>query len=236
MRSDWLPCCGGPTSSLPSSSSSSLVLVLDSSPRQAKRIEDEGRGRGTRTIGAERRLCRHFGTALASNRRGFTLIELAAVILALAIVAAVAVLRLEGPLRRARMGDVVDLVAAFDRLARDYAMTHDRPVWLVVDVPQRRLRRASGEDGADLGAPLALPQGYRVAQVWLRGQPRSHARTAIPCSQHGLTPTYGLLIEGPAGRRQWLVVAGLSGQSMQVQDEREARTILDSAAARPHAG
>jgi prepilin-type N-terminal cleavage/methylation domain-containing protein len=170
------------------------------------------------------------------NCRGFTLIELAIVILILAIVAAATVLRLGGPLRRVQMGDVVDLVAAFDGLARDYARTHDRAVWLVVDVPQRRLRRASGENGADLGAPLALPPGYRVAQVWLRGQPRGYGRTAIPCSQHGLTPSYGLLIEGPGGRRQWLVFAGLSGQNVQVKNEREVQAILGPAAPRSHAG
>jgi prepilin-type N-terminal cleavage/methylation domain-containing protein len=170
------------------------------------------------------------------RRRGFTLIELAVVILILALVAAAAVLRFEGPLRRAQMSDVVDLVTAFDRLTRDFAREHDRPVWLVVEEIHHRLRRTGGKDGSDLGVPLVLPPGYSVPQVWVRGQARTYLRAAIPCSRRGLTPTYGLLIEGPAGRRQWLVLVGLSGQSIQVKDERDAQAILGPPAPRPHAG
>lgn len=48
----------------------------------------------------------------------------------------------------------------------------------------------------------------------------------ISCSWLGLTPTYGLLLEGPAGRRQWILVAGLTGETLEPETEDDVRAVL----------
>jgi len=157
--------------------------------------------------------------------RGFTLIELAVVIMIVAITAAAVTLRLEGPLRRAGMRDVVEAVASFDRLSRAYAREHDRSVRVVVDTVRGQLVRTDASSGGVVGAPVKLPPEYRIAKVWVRGRAAADTQTTIPCSRLGLMPTYALLLHGPGRRRQALLFAGLSGELLRLDDETELEAI-----------
>ena len=166
--------------------------------------------------------------------RGFTLIELALVVLIAAIAAAAVTLRLEGPLRGAQMRDVTEAIVAFDRLTRTHAREHDRPVHLTVDLVRGRLRRTDADGRRELGAPMTLPPDYRIARLWIRGRTVAETRATIPCGRLGLTPTYALALDGPGRRRQTLVFAGLSGELFRVDDERELEAIFQAASARRH--
>ncbi|MCX5647503.1 MAG: prepilin-type N-terminal cleavage/methylation domain-containing protein [Planctomycetota bacterium] len=169
------------------------------------------------------------------RRRAFTLTELAVVLLVLALLAGAVALRLESPLRRARLEDLAQTIVAFDHLSRVYARQHDRSVRIEVDLAQGRLRRTDTR-GQDLGTALELPDGYRVARLMVRGQDYSIGCVAIHCSRLGLTPTYGLLLEGPAGRRQWVLVAGLTGESLEPETLDEVRAVLAATGTGLHAG
>ena len=73
----------------------------------------------------------------SASRRGFTLIELTVVLLIVAILAGVVTLRLQGPLHRAEMRDVIERIAFFDHLTRVHAAsTTGRCVWSSTSWPE----------------------------------------------------------------------------------------------------
>ena len=51
---------------------------------------------------------------------------------------------------------------------------------------------------------------------------------SLPFSARGQTPSYAVLLAGPAGER-WVAVAGLTGQAMVLSDERDVQDILSAA-------
>ena len=170
------------------------------------------------------------------TKKGFSLIEITMVLLIAALAAGAVTLRLQGPMHSARMQDVAERIATFDRLSRTYAREHDRPVLLVMDLNESRLTRTGEDDSGPLGSPLELPGGCAIRRLMVGRQDIAMGRLSIRISRRGLTPTYGLLLEGPAGRRQWLLLVGLTGQLVTVNDEDEARDILAATARRRDAG
>ncbi len=169
------------------------------------------------------------------KHRAFSLVEVALVLLILAILAAAVTLEVRAPLARIGMRAVLDEIAAFDRLTRVFAREHDRPVRLVVALAAGRIRRTD-EGGRDpLGEALKLPSGYRIAGLRLAGRRINSGSVAVSCSARGLTPTYAVRVDGPGGRRQWILVAGLSGQITELDNETEVEDILLALEARRHA-
>ena len=168
------------------------------------------------------------------RRRGFSLIELTMVLLILAVIAAGAALRVQAPLTTARATEAVDRIRQFDRLTRAAAYRQDRPLSLIVDLSAGRLERTDQAGRSVSGDPLRLDGRCRIARLLVRDRALSAGRVVVPCSRRGLTPSYALAVDTP-GRRQWLLFAGLTGEMIQVADERQAEEIL-AAAARPDAG
>ena len=169
------------------------------------------------------------------RRDGFSMVELMAAMLVLGIIAASAAVRIHGPLRKARMRDVADAVARFDRATRLAARRSGRELRIVVDLGGGRLGRGLGDGQEAPSQPLALPGEYRFQGLLIEGQFIGTGRPYVLCSALGLTPSYALLLEGPR-QRTWVVVAGLTGQIFEVESEPQARQILSVVDARLHAG
>jgi len=167
--------------------------------------------------------------------RGFTLIELTVVILILAILAAVVTVRLDGPAARARMSDAVDRLAAMDTLARTLAQVRDVPLRLIMDLSEDTLRATDAAGRDDVASACALPGNFRIGAVRTSGGERTAGRVDIPVSPLGLAPTYAVQLEGPGHRKQWILVAGLSGERVEI-DETELRAFFEPPQARRNAG
>ena len=168
--------------------------------------------------------------------KGFTLVELLAVLVIASIIAAAVVLRLAGPMRSAQMRGVLGEIAAFDRLTRTEAVENDRAMTLVIDLDAGAFRRR-GPGGDERGvAPLSLPSGFRIARAWLPDRELSVGRAAVTCSRLGLTPSYAVLIEGPGREYRCVLVCGLTGEVVEVKDEKEIREVLGETARRHDAG
>ena len=155
----------------------------------------------------------------SASRRGFTLIELTVVLLIVAILAGVVTLRLQGPLHRAEMRDVIERIAFFDHLTRVHAREHDRPLRLVVDIVAGDITRNYGDSIEQAGAPFELPRGCEFTKLYVGGDQISAGSTSMICSRRGITPTYALQVEHDTGLRQWILVAGLTGDAVEVSDE-----------------
>lgn len=170
------------------------------------------------------------------RRRAFSLIEVTLVILILAITAGAVALGIRSPIHRMGLAQCVDEIALFDRLTRTYAREQDRPVRLMVDLDGGRLRRTDEQAVQELGQALVLPSGYRLARLLVADRTIGSGGASLTVSALGLGPTYALLVEGPGSRRQWILVAGLTGQVRECGSDEEVRSILEALDARGHAG
>lgn len=160
------------------------------------------------------------------RRRAFSLVELAAVLVILAITAAAMTLHVRTPLRRLGLRGCLDAVTDFDRLARVTAREQDRPLRLVVELAEGRLRRTDVDGREDLGPPLVLPEGYRLAAVRLGARALRSGVVTLSCSRRGLGSTYALQIEGPDDETRWLVFAGLTGRPMETDAAAEVEAVF----------
>ena len=165
--------------------------------------------------------------------RAFTLVELTVVLVIIAIAAAAVTLRTQGPLRQARMRDVVGAIAHAERTTRSAASEQDRAFQLVVDLSDGRVSRSRAQGRPAGTALVQLPQGFRVGAVLMRRRDVSGGSVSIPVSRRGLTPTYAVLIDG-GQQRQWLVFAGLTGEMVEVDREEDARRAVRTAGPRFH--
>ena len=159
------------------------------------------------------------------SRRGFSLIELMAVLLIMGIMAGAVALRIENPLRKARMSDVMGSLEQLDHNTRYAARQQRRALRIVFDRSAGAVRRTDDRGQAAGGGDLVLPTGYEIEHLLVVGQDITTGAAVVRCTAMGVTPTYALLLNA-GGRRQWIVVAGLTGQFVQTQDEREARQTV----------
>jgi len=168
------------------------------------------------------------------DRRALTLIELTLVLVILGIITGAVVIRIQGPLGRARLDDAIDAVAGFDRLTRLAAVQQDRPFRMAFDLSRGRLSRTDLQ-GKPAGVELKLPGGFEMRRLIVRRQDADTSSLAVSCSRHGRTPTYAVLLEG-AGRKQWLVTFGLTGKQIRLDSEQQVREILAATGVRHDAG
>jgi prepilin-type N-terminal cleavage/methylation domain-containing protein len=162
---------------------------------------------------------------------GFTLLEMLLVLALGAVLATAAAVSLASSRRAASARDVAGQVGHFDRLAREWAKRSGRPARLTFDLDRGDLRRTT-DDAADRNDPRAgssalhLVGDAHIAKVVRARESATAGQVSVPCSPRGQTPSYAVLLAGPGGQRQWLVVAGLTGQVSTVTDEREVEDIF----------
>jgi prepilin-type N-terminal cleavage/methylation domain-containing protein len=156
--------------------------------------------------------------------KAFTLIEVMVVVLLLALAAATVTLRLAGPKQRADFEDAADSLRQWDFLTRQFARTQGRAIQIVLDLDDGKVSRLCGGDREE-SAALALPEPCRLEKVLVRGLEITHGRAAICCSANGFTPTYAVQLAG-RGRKRALLFAGLTGQAVEVEDERELQEAI----------
>ena len=166
---------------------------------------------------------------MGPRRRAFTLIEIMAVMLILALLSAAAAWSFSRPLARARTFEAIELVASFDASSRLAARRFGRSVEMRFDLTGGMLERLEGGDVAYRGT---LPQGFSIEQLRTAERVHDVGDVTIACSRLSLSPSYAVKLVGPAGVQRWLVVAGLSGRVTAARDEADVDAILNLKAAR----
>lgn len=169
-----------------------------------------------------------------SGRRGFTLIEIMAVVVIMAIFATAAVVTLGGTLAGARMQDAVYRVKHFDATSRSFAQKFARPTEMVYDLTGGRFYRAKTDDRSDVSAAGRMPQRIAIDRVLVGRDSYPSGEAVVACSSDGRTPSYAVLLKG-AGRERWLVFSGISGYVTETEDESEVLDMFDLLR-RPKAG
>ena len=162
--------------------------------------------------------------------RGFTIIELLAVLVLSALLAGIVTVSLVGRGSEVRFRDAVGQLIAFERVARDHARRGgDDASTLVYDLRRDRIRLGRAHESAP---PLVLNFGksFRIDKIIYDKKFGDSGEIRIPMTAGGRTPTYAVRVSArKRAPAQWIVWVGLSGRAMEVDDERQVQAILDAA-------
>lgn len=148
---------------------------------------------------------------------GFTLLEVMAVLVIVGLFAAAVTLTPSGWFASARFDEVADHVTFMDQLARQRARRGDREVELTFDLPAGRIERRD----VDGEHHVTMPRGYEMTDMIVRRQPDGRRLVTVPVDRAGYTPSYALRIVGPDHQSRWIIIAGLSGQAIMLDGEKE---------------
>lgn len=170
-------------------------------------------------------------------RGGYTLLEVAACLVLLGVLAALAAVSLETARRRATWDDTMGRLQEADASARAQAAAFGRRVELVLD-PERDevVRRTRGEAGT-AAKRWPLPENFDLVDAWVADEvvdrEPTHAlrQVSVMLGGDGLGSAYVLTLrdlraEGQreSAVRRWLVTG--AGQWLELDDEDDPKSIL----------
>lgn len=182
------------------------------------------------------------------RRPAFTLLEVMAVVALMGLLACGAVWLLASDAQQASQADVIRRITAADRMARMAAQHSGKTCVLRIDLEQQRLCRVEGDGEAGHASAKAvqLPAGYRIDRIVVAsldpegpaGRRVESGAVDIAYSTRGRSVTYAVRLlctnaaasegsQGDWGRGgKWLVLAGLTGQPVVVDDEDEVDKLF----------
>jgi prepilin-type N-terminal cleavage/methylation domain-containing protein len=191
---------------------------------------------------------------LSGQRRAFTLIELAAVITLLALLAGATAWALAGDVQRGRRIDVIAQLRHADRMARLTALRTGHPQCLRFDLKEQRVWRTRDEPRSrgTAGHPYDLPDNFRIQRIVMLETPDKvgyqadaeidtldHGQANIPVAASGRSVSYALRLAAahhPATNDEsdatdapprWLVLSGLTGQVTLHHDEEAIDNLFE---------
>lgn len=166
-------------------------------------------------------------TPYPASRCGFTLIEVLAVVVVLAILASVAMFSVSGHVQHARLIRTADRLESLDRRARDEARRQSAPGQLLWDTRQgvAQIAFARAEDSPVATRRVSLGGGLEFSEFRIDGA-RGLGRQVVDVSPNGQSDTYAVRLSAPNGAALWLVTLGLTGQHLRLDSEDDVRALL----------
>jgi prepilin-type N-terminal cleavage/methylation domain-containing protein len=151
---------------------------------------------------------------------GFTLIEVLAVLVILSVIAAAAVYTVRFPIQTARMDLAVQQLTLLDNQIRQHAQRFGHVAQLTIDLDQATLYWTETA-GDRLMAHSHRLEGARLDRFASATRRADRGRVMIAYRTNGETPSYAVRLRSGRGPSKWLLFVGLTGQTVQVDDERE---------------
>jgi prepilin-type N-terminal cleavage/methylation domain-containing protein len=168
------------------------------------------------------------------KRRGFTLVEICAVVAIMGLLAMAAVLSLAYSIRIHRLEDVCQELSHADALVRSAARQSGSPGRLVFDLDQRLVSWQTDDKALPaVLVRLAADDAVALREAELQS---SSGQVVVDCSADGYSPDYALTLNRPGESPRWMIVSGLSGQVTWTTDEKRADAIFQTLARRGLAG
>lgn len=158
------------------------------------------------------------------RRSGFTLIELAAVMVLVAILAATVGISLRGRVTKLRLETIANRLENLDRQTRDLARRQRQPMRLRIDTTSGTVEQGFASQTAPLKR-VRVGEQVDIDQLWLPRGRRSGSGDIL-ISAAGQSSTYALRLSSESGQRAWLLVCGLSGQVVRVESDEAIQSLL----------
>ena len=157
--------------------------------------------------------------------RGLTLIELLVVVTLLGFVAATVTVKLSGRLSQAALGQAVSQWQFTDAQMRQRARQKGRPLSLHVEIGTNRLECGFDPDDEAARTIRTLGRGVKLTKFRSVTRDVQFGPLVIDYTDRGNTETFVLELQGSQGKR-WLLVAGITGQTTELTNEREAEELM----------
>jgi prepilin-type N-terminal cleavage/methylation domain-containing protein len=161
----------------------------------------------------------------AHVRSAFTLLELIVVLAIGAMLTGVAVWSLRGPLRAATLAAALEQLESFDQVVRSHARRTGRSAELTINLTAGTLTAVEPQPGQPTRR-LAIGPGLKIDRVAWADRRFSNGQVVVAVSAHGTSRTYALRVRG-AEKSQWILFAGVTGQSVRVSDDKELEQLLE---------
>ncbi len=156
---------------------------------------------------------------------GFTLIELTVVLLILGVVMTAVILRVSGPVSRAKMQDVVRQIKHFDNFTRSFSRQHNKALEVKIDLIKNSMSRFDSDEKI-AGRSLGLPSGFDFTNFLTTSDTETSDSVLLRYSRHGLSRSYALELSD-GSRSQWLVFAGLTGEAVEFSNEENEENVQE---------
>ena len=153
-----------------------------------------------------------------SVRSGFTLIELIAVIVVLAIITSLAVMSFGGTIDRYKMVQAIETLEMFDAAARREARRAEQPLTATINASRGELTIGITDRTFRLPSRVEITD-FRTSRSGSRGLVR------LPIASDGSSPTYAVQLTRGKIKR-WFMVLGVSGQVVPIENEGDVNALL----------
>ncbi|MDH3585266.1 MAG: prepilin-type N-terminal cleavage/methylation domain-containing protein, partial [Phycisphaerae bacterium] len=160
------------------------------------------------------------------RRRAFTMIELAVVVFLIGLLATGVGWTMAERHRSVLLEDVIHRIAHVDQTARAFAQRFNRPVALRFELGGPQIAWVESGDQGQRVHGYALPSGFSVTVCRTREDRPTSGVFEIPISGSGYGISYAVRVSGRSAHR-WVLVAGMTGQSVQVDDESQVERTFE---------
>lgn len=169
--------------------------------------------------------------------RGFTLIEIAVVLVLVALLASAIAVSASGMIRGATLEETIAQIESLDREARQTAQRLSAPVELHINRETKQfILRAPDTPGEPPLSSLVLSRRFELAQAWrlVQGEPQDDETLVVRYEPDGTATTWGLTISDRNTQDDLasVVILGMTGQMTQWEDHEQAKDILAEALGR----
>ncbi len=169
------------------------------------------------------------------KHRGFSLIELTVVLIIMAMLSAVVSVSLANLGHNVLVSDVVDSISDMNRSMRAECLDHNRIGRMKFDIDNGLVEVDIKRDDVWVKVQTySIPVGMRMEQILVSSEANQSHDTSvvtIACDLLGRAPTYCFSLESintDLPEKKFYVVAGLSGQLREVQDEDQIEGLFAS--------